>query len=128
MESAYRERTLSCGACCRSATSSMSCWTICATSCSKVVSDCQPSLILALEAPDLWGDVNDSGAATLEDVFLMVDGFVNPVGNLYTVEQMDVDPACDGGNGVVNLGDAQRGVLIFQGQVWLDACAAPCGP
>lgn len=72
----------------------------------------------------LWGDIDNNEVVNLADVFFIVQGFQGDFDNapLHTVDIWPCTP-----NGVVNLDDVFRDVLIFQGQSYEEGgCSLPC--
>ena len=73
-----------------------------------------------------WGDTDQNDAANLGDVQFIVLGFQGDFTNA-TLEALDLWPCTP--NAVINLDDAQQGVLAFQGQTFAESvCGVPCAP
>lgn len=73
-----------------------------------------------------WGDTDQSNVPNLADVQLIVLGFQGDFSNA-TREAVDLWPCTP--NAVINLDDAQQGVLAFQGRTFAESvCGVPCLP
>ncbi|MGB0716703.1 MAG: di-heme oxidoredictase family protein, partial [Phycisphaerae bacterium] len=72
----------------------------------------------------VWGDIDNSGSASLADVQLIVLAFQQQFDSV-SLEAADIWP-CEP-NGVANFSDIQQGVLAFQGFSYTDVeCTLPC--